>query len=82
MNSSERSRYASSMAHAAACHMGEAEAIELANNLACADPEDHETWTISEAIAHRVKNFGLRCSAMSTCADRIYDAAVRFRRKP
>ena len=81
MTHTERRRYADAMARAAAMYMVDSDAQELANNLACSDPEEHQPWSIRQAIVHRVREFGVKCDSPMSCASDVMMVVKAYRRK-
>ena len=81
MNHTERRRYADAMARAAAAHMADSDAQELANNLACSEPRDLENWNVYDAIRHRMDAFGVECRFPMHCALDVHEVVMAHRRK-
>lgn len=51
--------------------MTDGDAQELANNLACSEPEELSRLTIAEAITHRMREFGVPCRNAWHCASAV-----------
>ena len=77
MTHANRIAYALDMARAAQGWMASDNARELANNLACSEPESLDRATAQEAIEHRMREFGVACESPDMCAREIEIVARR-----
>lgn len=81
MNHAERIAYAIDLARAALGWMSSNDARELANNLACSEPELLDKSTAQHAIEHRMREFGVACESPDMCAREIEIVARRYSRR-